>query len=79
MSCLDPMDRDRIGGRTWTQGLSDGSAVDRGGAWLVPRRDAIFGLAREVGVSTYMTWVDDPIRGIVSWSAATRGGRRTTS
>jgi monoamine oxidase len=49
--------RDRIGGRIWTQRLAGGSPVDRGGAWLAPHHDAIFGLAREVGVSTYKTWV----------------------
>ncbi|TML93231.1 MAG: FAD-dependent oxidoreductase [Actinobacteria bacterium] len=49
--------RDRVGGRIWTHRLSDGSPVDRGGAWLGPRHDAIFGLAREVGASTYKTWV----------------------
>jgi monoamine oxidase len=49
--------RDRIGGRIWTELLPDGSAVDRGGAWLAPKHDAIFGLAREMGVSTYKTWV----------------------
>jgi monoamine oxidase len=49
--------RDRVGGRIWTHHLSDGSPVDRGGAWLGPKHDAIFGLAREVGVSTYKTWV----------------------
>jgi monoamine oxidase len=49
--------RDRVGGRIWTHRLSDGSAVDRGGAWLGPRHDAIFGLAREMGVTTYKTWV----------------------
>jgi monoamine oxidase len=49
--------RDRVGGRIWTQHLSDGSAVDRGGAWLAPKHDAIFALAREVGASTYKTWV----------------------
>jgi len=49
--------RNRVGGRVWTQPLSDGSPVDRGGAWLAPRHDAIFGLARRVGVSTYKTWV----------------------
>jgi len=32
--------------------------VDRGGAWLAPQHDAIFGLAREVDVGTYKTWVD---------------------
>jgi monoamine oxidase len=49
--------RDRIGGRIWTHHLSDGSPVDRGGAWLGPGHDAIFRLAGEVGVSTYKTWV----------------------
>lgn len=49
--------RDRIGGRIWTQHLADGTAVDRGGAWLAPDHDAIFGLAREVGVTTYKTYV----------------------
>jgi monoamine oxidase len=49
--------RDRVGGRIWTHQLSDGSAVDRGGGWLGPRHDAIFGLASELGVTTYKTWV----------------------
>ncbi len=49
--------RDRVGGRIWTHHLSDGSAVDRGGGWLGPRHDAIFGLANEMGVTTYKTWV----------------------
>jgi monoamine oxidase len=49
--------RDRIGGRIWTYELPDGSPVDRGGAWLAPSHHAIFGLAGEVGVSTYKTWV----------------------
>jgi monoamine oxidase len=49
--------RDRVGGRVWTQPLADGAPVDRGGAWLGPKHDAIFGLANEVGVDTYKTWV----------------------
>src|SRR3954453_23664321 len=49
--------RDRVGGRIWTHHLADGSAVDRGGGWLAPKHDAIFGLAEEVGVTTYKTWV----------------------
>jgi monoamine oxidase len=49
--------RDRVGGRIWTHHLSDGSPVDRGGAWLAPKHDAMFGLAREMGISTYKTWV----------------------
>jgi choline dehydrogenase-like flavoprotein len=50
--------RDRVGGRIWTYDLPDGSPVDRGGAWLAPKHDAMFGLARDVGVSTYKTWVN---------------------
>jgi monoamine oxidase len=50
--------RDRVGGRIWTYQLPDGTPVDRGGAWLGPKHDRIFELAREVGVSTYKTWVD---------------------
>jgi monoamine oxidase len=49
--------RDRVGGRIWTHHLADGSPVDRGGAWLAPKHDAILGLAHEVGVATYKTWV----------------------
>ena len=49
--------RNRVGGRIWTHSLSDGTMVDRGGAWLAPGHAAIFGLAGELGVSTYKTWV----------------------
>jgi monoamine oxidase len=49
--------RNRIGGRIWTYHLPDGSPVDRGGAWLAPKHDAIFRLAGEVGIATYKTWV----------------------
>src|SRR2546429_618602 len=48
--------RGRVGGRIWTHHLSDGSTIDRGGAFLAPGHDAIHGLAKEVGVSTYKTW-----------------------
>jgi monoamine oxidase len=49
--------RDRVGGRIWTHRLDDGSVVDRGGAWLAPRHDAILSLASELGATTYKTWV----------------------
>jgi monoamine oxidase len=49
--------RDRVGGRIWTEARAGGLSVDRGGAWLGPKHDAIFGLAGEVGVSTYKTYV----------------------
>jgi monoamine oxidase len=50
--------RDRVGGRIWTQQLADGTPIDRGGAWLGPEHDAMFGLAGEVGATTYKTWVE---------------------
>lgn len=50
--------RDRIGGRIWTDRLSDGTPIDRGGGWLGPRHDAAFALAAEVGASTYKTWTN---------------------
>ncbi|HZQ84872.1 MAG TPA: FAD-dependent oxidoreductase [Acidimicrobiales bacterium] len=49
--------RDRIGGRIWTQHLSDGTPIDRGGGWLGPKHDVMFKLAAEFGVSTYKTYV----------------------
>ncbi len=49
--------RDRVGGRIWTYHLPDGLPVDRGGAWLANRHEAAYGLANEVGVSTYKTFV----------------------
>jgi monoamine oxidase len=49
--------RDRVGGRIWTARLPSGDVVDRGGAWLGPRHDAIHGLAREFGIETYKTYV----------------------
>jgi monoamine oxidase len=49
--------RDRVGGRIWTESLDGGHPIDRGGAWLAPHHDAIFGLAGEVGATTYKTWV----------------------
>ncbi|MBI1813488.1 MAG: FAD-dependent oxidoreductase [Deltaproteobacteria bacterium] len=49
--------RGRVGGRIWTHHLPDGSPIDRGGAWLANRHEAARGLANEVGVSTYKTYV----------------------
>ena len=49
--------RDRVGGRTWTDALPDGTPIDRGGGWLGPGHDAAFRLLGEFGVSTYRTWV----------------------
>jgi len=49
--------RDRVGGRIWTQEMPGGGVIDRGGAWLAPGHDAILGLASELGIGTYKTWV----------------------
>src|SRR5580765_4079365 len=49
--------RDRVGGRVWTYSLPDGTTIDRGAGWLGPKHDAIFGLAKELSVETYKTWV----------------------
>jgi monoamine oxidase len=48
--------RDRIGGRVWTDPLSDGTPIDRGGAWLGPGQDRLYALAAEMGVGTYPTF-----------------------
>jgi monoamine oxidase len=36
--------RDRVGGRTYTEVLADGSWIDRGGAWIGPGQDRVYGL-----------------------------------
>jgi monoamine oxidase len=48
--------RDRVGGRTWTPKLPDGTPVDIGGTWVGPNQAAIRSLAREVGVGTHSTY-----------------------
>ena len=48
--------RDRVGGRTHTEVLDDGTPLDHGGAWLGPSQDAAYGLAAAVGVRTYPTY-----------------------
>lgn len=49
--------RDRVGGRTWTDVRDGGITVDRGGAWIAPYHSAALGLASELGVGTYKTYV----------------------
>jgi monoamine oxidase len=49
--------RDRVGGRVWTERLSDGTPLDRGGAWLGPGQDRLHALAAEMGIGTYPTFV----------------------
>jgi monoamine oxidase len=49
--------RDRLGGRVYTQYLADGTAIERGGAWLGPGQDRAYALVAEMGAATYPTWV----------------------
>ena len=50
--------RDRVGGRTFTEVRDDGLWIDRGGAWIGPGQDAIYGLMNEFGVPSYKQYVD---------------------
>jgi monoamine oxidase len=50
--------RDRVGGRTWTEHLSDGTWIDRGGAWIGYGQDRMYALAKELGVETYPAFKD---------------------
>lgn len=48
--------RDRVGGRSWSVPLADGTAVDRGGGWFGPGQDRSYALAADMGRATYPTW-----------------------
>ncbi|CRZ14039.1 flavin monoamine oxidase family protein [Mycolicibacterium neworleansense] len=50
--------RDRVGGRTFTEVLDDGTWIDRGGAWVGPGQDRIKALMAEFGVAEYKQYVD---------------------
>lgn len=50
--------RDRVGGRTFTQVLDDGTWIDRGGAWHGPGQDRIKALMGEYGVGSYKQYLD---------------------
>ena len=45
--------RDRVGGRAFTEVRADGAWIDRGGAWIGPGQDRIYGLLDEFGVRSY--------------------------
>jgi monoamine oxidase len=47
--------RARVGGRSWTVGMKDGTFVDNGGQWVGPTQDAILALIKEMGCETYPT------------------------
>ncbi|HEX3530644.1 MAG TPA: NAD(P)/FAD-dependent oxidoreductase [Thermoanaerobaculia bacterium] len=53
--------RGRIGGRVWSDPLSDGTPVDIGGHWVGPQQPFIQKLAREMGISTYKSYQEGDI------------------
>lgn len=53
--------RDRIGGRVWSDPLSDGTPVDIGGHWVGPGQPFVLRLAREMGVPTYESYHEGDI------------------
>lgn len=50
--------RDRVGGRTWSVALDDGTPVDLGGTWIGPTQDRAYALAADLGVDTVATYHD---------------------
>ena len=47
--------RDRVGGRMFSQKLSDGSAIDLGAQWISPDQKRIQALVREYKLETHLT------------------------
>ena len=47
--------RSRVGGRSWSVAMKDGTFIDNGGQWVGPTQDAILGLIKEMGAETYPT------------------------
>src|SRR3984893_18800486 len=50
--------RDRVGGRTYTEVLSHGSWIDRGGAWIGPGQARVYALMSAFGVPAYKPHID---------------------
>ncbi|MBH0774717.1 flavin monoamine oxidase family protein [Nocardia bovistercoris] len=50
--------RDRLGGRTFTEVRTDGSWIDRGGAWIGPGQDRVRAMMHEFGVPSYRQYTD---------------------
>src|SRR5580658_7323778 len=49
--------RDRVGGRVWTQRTAGGAPVDMGGCFIGPDHERLHELAKEMGVTTFPTFV----------------------
>jgi monoamine oxidase len=50
--------RDRVGGRLWTKTSRDGVPVDMGACFVGPGHDRMQALTKEMGVTTFKTFVD---------------------
>lgn len=66
--------RNRVGGRTFTETRSDGTWIDRGGAWIGPGQDRIYALMREFGVPEYKQHNDGDAMMIVDGKKHRYGG-----
>ena len=66
--------RDRVGGRTFTETLPDGTWIDRGGAWIGPGQDRIYALMNEFGVREYKQHHDGDAMMIVDGKKHRYGG-----
>ena len=45
--------RNRVGGRSWTNTMKDGTFVDWGGQWVGSSQDRFYALIKEMGCETY--------------------------
>jgi monoamine oxidase len=50
--------RDRVGGRVWTQRSNGGLPIDMGGTFVGPMHDRLHALTKEMGVSTFPTFIN---------------------
>src|SRR4051812_19559262 len=61
--------RSRVGGRSWTAPMKDGSVVEFGAEWVGGTQDRFYALIKEMGSETY-SWPDDDLltlqRGIIN-------------
>lgn len=49
--------RERVGGRIWSDQLSDGTAIDIGGHWVGPSQQRMLGLAKAMDVPIFESYV----------------------
>jgi monoamine oxidase len=43
--------RDRVGGRTWSQTMADGTIIERGGEFIAPDQEVVRSLCAELGLA----------------------------